>query len=266
MKKFVFTVIIIIALAAAGFFFGWAQFSVPPGSYGVIHSKTHGVDPKIVRSGEFRWVWYKLIPTNVKIAVFKLEPVKFDIRFNSSLPSGSVYANFAGISSDFSWDVKGVMTFKINPDMLVYISELNNLTDQEALDAYIKVAGQNIETFILRTLSATETDNERLENILSGARDIELERNIAALHPEIQDFSFTIQSARFPDFALYHEVRSLYEEFLAKQREIVAQGFGARADSHIAAQLHFDELDRYGQLLTKYPVLLDYMALEKDKE
>jgi len=29
------------------------------------------------------------------------------------------------------------------------------------------------------------------------------------------------------------------------------------------SQLRFEELGKYGELLTKYPILLDYMALEK---
>ena len=74
MKKFLITFFILLILAGVFFFLVWVQFSVPVGSYGVIASKTHGVDPQLVKSGEFRWVWYKLIPTNVKIAVFSPEP------------------------------------------------------------------------------------------------------------------------------------------------------------------------------------------------
>nr|AGS52985.1 hypothetical protein [uncultured bacterium contig00030] len=266
MKKFFFTLLILLILGGAAFFFGWVQFAVPPGSYGVITSKTHGVDPLLVRSGEFRWLWYKLIPTNVKIAVFNLEPVHLNVNFNNTLPSGDSYASFAGIGgADFSWDLRSSISFNINPDMLVQLASQHNLSDQHALDAYIQNLAANIEVNIMRILDTNEIDNSRLENILSGNHDTELEREIAGLFPEIRDFTFTVQSAKVPDFILYRQVRLLYEEFLSKQREVITMGFGARAETHITAQLKLDELERYGELLTKYPVLLDYLTLENIK-
>ena len=266
MKKFFFTLFFLIILGGAVFLLGWAQFKVPPGSYGVVISKTHGVDPVPVRSGEFRWIWYKLIPTNVQIAVFRLDPEKFTVDFSSSLPSGDSYAAFAGLGADFSWTLKAVIAFSIDPDKLVQIVERNNITDQEALDAYSRDIAQNIEIYILRSLVSVETDAQHLEEILSGSPDEEMLEEIAVLYPEIRDFSFTIQSAHFPDFILYRQVRLLYEEFLTKQREFVTAAFGRKAESHIEAQLHFDELERYGDLLTKYPVLLEYLALERSSK
>jgi hypothetical protein len=262
MKKFFFTLFILLIIGGAGFFFGWVQFAVPPLSYGVIKSKTYGVDPTLVRSGEFRWVWFKLIPTNVKIAVFKLQPVRYNMNFNSSLPSGASYASFAGVGADFSWELRAVLSFSINPDRLVSLTIQHGLENQGDLDAYQQDIAKNIEVIIVRTLTSSQIDSQRLENILSGNQDIELEREIGRAHPEIQDFSFTIQSARFPDFILYRQVRLMYEEFLNKQREIVASGFGQRADHLIASRLRIEELERYGDLLTRFPILLEYLELE----
>ena len=263
MKKFFITVILLLIIGGVVFFFGWAQFKVPPGSYGVISSKTHGVDPALVRSGEFRWIWYKLIPTNVNIAVFRLEPVKFPVDFKSSLPSGDTYASFTGLTgADFSWELKAVISFSANPEKLVELVSRQNIADQQALDAYLQDTARNIEIIILRALSSVETDTQRLEKILSGGPDEKIEKEIAEQFPEIHDFSLVIQSARFPDFILYTQLRLIYEEFLAKQREYVTAAFGRKAESHIESQLHFDELERIGELLTKYPVLLEYMTLE----
>ena len=264
MKKFFITLFILIVLGAAAFFFGWAQFSVPPGSYGVISSKTHGVDPELVHSGEFRWVWYKLIPTNVQIAVFRIEPVKFHVDFNSSLPSGDVYASFAGLGTDFSWEFKGEISFTLDPKELVPIVSKSNLTGQEELDAYLQDIALNIEVTILRILSSAETDSLRLEEILAGNPDEEMEKEVKDQFPQIRDFSFVIQSAKYPDFVLYRQVRLLYEEFLAKQREYVTSAMGRRAEIHIDAQFHFSELERCGELLTKYPVLLEYLSMNRD--
>jgi hypothetical protein len=266
MKKFFFTIFILLVLGGIVFMLGWAQYKVPPGFYGVINSKTHGIDPKPVKSGEFRWLWYKLIPTNVEIAVFQIEPVKFDINFSNTLPSGDSYASFAGLGTSFSWELNALLFFSINPDKLVSVVSAHNLKDQEAMDLHLWNVAQGIENLILRTFSSSEIDSIRLENVMAGKRDVELEREIAVLYPEIQDFSLTVQSAKFPDFILYREVRLLYEDYLKKQRELVTAGFGRRAENHIASQLHFEELERYGELLTKFPVLLEYLSLEQKKQ
>jgi hypothetical protein len=267
MKKFLITLFILAVLGGVGFLIGWVQLSVPPGSYGVINSKTHGVDPQIVKSGEFRWVWYKLIPTNVQITVFRLETVKFKLDFNSSLPSGNSYAEFAGLTAkDFSWNLSGEASFNIDPDKLISIVTQNNIINQEDLDSYLDDIARNIKIIILRTLTSVDTDSARLEKLLSGNSDTEMEHEIKTRFPEIRDFSFVIISAVFPDFVLYRQVRLLYEEFLAMQREYVTAGFAKRAETHIETQLRFGELERYGELLTKYPILMDYLAMIREKD
>jgi len=266
MKKFFFTIFILLVLGGAVFLLGWAQYNVPPGSFGIINSKTHGVDPIPVHSGEFRWLWYKLIPTNVEISVFNLEPVKFDINFNSTLPSGDNYAAFAGLAANFSWELSATGSFNINPDMLVYVVSNRNIKDQASFEAYLWDTSQNIKNLILYTFSSSETDSERLENVMTGKRDTALEREIADLYPEIKDFSLTVKSVKFPDFVLYREVRLLYEEYLKKQREFVTASLGKRVENHIEAQFHFEELERYGELLTKFPILLDYLSIENKKQ
>jgi hypothetical protein len=267
MKKFIITLFILAVLGGVGFLIGWVQISVPPGSYGIINSKTHGVDPQVVQSGEFRWVWYKLIPTNAQITVFRLETVKSAIDFNSSLPSGNSYAEFAGLTAkDFSWNLSGEISFSIDPDKLISLVSQNNITTQESLNAYLDDITRNMKIIILRTLTSVDTDSVRLEKLLSGSHDTEMEKVIKNRFPEIRDFSFVIISAAFPDFVLYRQVRLLYEEFLAMQREYVTAGFAKRAETHIETQLRFGELERYGELLTKYPILMDYLAMTMGKE
>jgi hypothetical protein len=267
MKKFLITLFFLVVIGGVVFFIGWVQLAIPVGSYGVINSKTHGVDPRVVQPGELRWVWYKLIPTNVQIAVFRLEPAKFPVNFGSSLPSGDIYASFAGLAStDFSWNLNGEITFSIDPDKLTSLVSRHNLTGQEDLDAYLQETAQDIKVIFLRTLSTAETDNLRVERILSGSQDMEIEREIRNSFPEILGFSFVVTSARYPDFILYRHVRLLYEEFLQRQREYVSATSGVRAESHIEAQFRFIELERYGELLTKYPVLLEYLAMNKEGE
>jgi hypothetical protein len=264
MKKFFITLLILVILAGIAFMFGWAQFSVPPGKYGVINSKTHGIDLKPVHSGEFRWIWYKLIPTNVKIAVFSLEHNNYPVNFNSSLPSGEIYASFIGLTNtDFSWNLNGELGFRLDPEMLTSVVIQNNISNQGDLDEYLQFVTQNIQILLLRLLSSQGTDSVRLEQLMSGNPDADLLREIRENFPEICDFSIKIQSAKYPDFVLYRQLRLIYEEFLSSQREYAMSSFGKRAENYIEAQLRFEELERYGDLLTRYPILLEYLAMEK---
>jgi hypothetical protein len=266
MKKFFITLLILVILGGAVFFIGWVQLAVPPGSYGIIQSKTHGIDPVPVRSGEFRWVWYKLIPTNVKIAVFRLTPQKFSIDFDSSLPSGGSYASFAGLSdADFSWNLNAEISFNLDSEKLVTLAAEQKAVDQETLEAYIQETVQDIKVIILGALSSAETDASRIERLLSGSSDAEMEKEVYYRFPEIRDFSFVTLNAKYPDFVLYKQIRLLYEDFLEKQREYVTAGFARRAENHIEAQFRFWELEQYGELLTKYPVLLEYLSMNLDK-
>jgi len=245
--------------------FGWVQFSVPPGKYGVVSSKTHGLDLKPVKSGEFRWIWYKVIPTNVKISIFSLDQNVYPINFNSSLPSGNAYASFVGISNaDFSWNLHGEISFALDPDMLVPIASQNNLSNQEELDSYLKNKAKNIEILLLRLLSSSGNDSTRLELLMSGNQDPQLEKEISVNFPEINDFSIKIYTAKYPDFVLYRQIRQIYEDFLKSQREYISSSFGKMAESHIQTQLRFEELERYGDMLTRYPILLDYMRMEHE--
>jgi len=260
MKKFLIVFIILLILGGTAFFFGWVQLLVPPGQYGVINSKTHGIDQKVIQSGEFRWVWYRLLPTNVKITVFKIEQSKFPIKFNSTLPSGRTYASFVGLSdTDFSWDIQGEISFILNPNKLASLAAQHNITDQDELDAYQRKIAQDIEVFLLHSISAAASDNERLELLMAGSIDAQMEREILNKFPQIKDLSLSIHSAKYPDFILYRQLQLLYEEFLVKQRESISFAFNRRAETVLETQLHFEELERYGELLTRYPILLDYL-------
>jgi len=265
MRKFLLTLLILIIFGGAVFVLGWVQFSVPPGKYGVVSSKTHGLDPKLVQSGEFRWIWYKIIPTNVKISIFSLDQFKYPINFNSSLPSGNTYASFVGLAnSDFTWNLQGEMSFSLDPDTLVAVAEQNNLTNQDELNTYMENLAKNIEVLILRLVSSSGNDSSRLEQVMSGDPDAQLGQEIIANFPEIKDFTLKIYSAKYPDFVLYREIRLIYEGFLKSQRDYITSSFGKRAESHIETQLRFDELERYGDMLTRYPILLDYLRMGQE--
>jgi hypothetical protein len=260
MKKVFISGLIIIALGGTGFFLGWAGLKLPPGAYGVMRSKTHGVDPWVLREGEFRWIWYKLIPTNTSTIVFTLDPVDLPVRLAGTLPLGDTYASLAGLTADFSYELTGSLSFTLKPEILPSLAAEQGIGDQDALERFEKQLGEKITALALEGL------NGRAEGGSFGglAESAEFVRGLVlAAFPELERFSCDFQTARFPDFALYNSAKALYEAYIARQQELLHEDIAASAGRNLNFRIRFDELERYGELLTKYPILLDYLSLER---
>ncbi|WP_010255536.1 hypothetical protein [Treponema primitia] len=262
MKKVVGLLIILI-LAGAAFFFGWAQLPVPPGSYGVIRSKTHGVDTILIREGEFRWIWYKLIPTNTVTLVFTLNPVSRTISADGNLPSAETYAAAAGINADFSYELGALISFTLRAASLPSLVREKGLDGQESLENYENELAEKLDFFVLERLEAYALDLKFTQGPVKTAAAARLETEILQAFPDIENFSCTVQNIKLPDLALYNTARSIYEEYLDKQKEFLKTEMAGQAERSVNSLFRFDELEKYGELLTKYPVLLQYLALPR---
>jgi hypothetical protein len=266
MKKFLVTLLMLIIIAALGLFFGWAQLGVPPDAYGIIRSKTHGIDEQLVKAGEFRWIWYKLIPTNVTTTFFRLNPVHHEFSTYNLLPSAQVYSAFAGIEESFSWEIHASFSFCLQPEALVTLAAEQNITSQDDLSHYEKDIAEQIMAFILHRISADNESFREIEDLLNKEDSPELARAIQAQFPLITNFSIMVKSAQFPNFALYKMVKGLYEDYIALQKDYISGDLREKAQNRVESYRRFDELEQYGALLTRYPILLEYMALEnKDR-
>ena len=265
MKKFLLFLVFLIILGGTAFFFGWAQLTVPPGSYGIIRSKTHGLETQVIRDGEFRWIWYKLIPTNVKISVYTINPVKRSIRSSGNLSSGQVYASTAGIEADFSWEISGELSFSLKPEFLPDLTARESIADDEGLRIVEGALAARIENLVLERIRKYANDETgTLDTIVFASSLPELNREIESLIPEIENFSCTIQNLRLPDYALYQSVKSLYQEYMARQSAVLALDITREAERRINSKIRLEELTQYGELLTKYPILIEYLAVEKE--
>jgi len=266
MKKFFITLLFFIILAGAIVFFGWAQLGIPPDAYGIIQSKTHGLYPHLVQPGEFQWIWYKVIPTNTMTTVIRLNPVNYNFTAENTLPSGKVYSTFAGIDEDvFFWRINAAISFTISPDALIPLFSANTIRSQEELTRYEKDITEQIEGFILRCIQQ-EDNSIQIETLLKEGENPWFEREILKQFPYLSDFSLKIKSAKFPDFLLYRQTKGLFETYIAAQKAYATGDVRERAKNRIDSMLRFDELELYGALLTKYPILLEYLSLENGKK
>ena len=263
MKKFLIILLILIAAGAAGFFAGWTQFAVPVGSYGVMRSKSHGLETKTIMPGIPAWVWYKLIPTNVKISVFTT--VLRSVSFNTEgiLPLSNVYTGFTGLKADFDYAIEAVLHYKLNPKSLPEFVSKHNIFTQDELEVYLGTLDESIEMFvvsrlgdfaggesIIKTLESDEGEKAWLGMLSAEFPFFEWERAIFYLKKE-------------PDFELYAEAKSLYVQYLDRQREILWDETALQAGGRVISQFRLDELEKYGEMLTRYPILLDFLKIEQ---
>jgi hypothetical protein len=261
MKKFFTVLIILIALGAVCFFIGWAQIAVPHNAYGILRSKTHGIYRQTIADGKFTWLWYRLIPANTNIAVFNIKNQTVPVEAAGTLPQAEVYTSFVGLKTSFSWQVSGSASFTINPEMLPLLAEHFHISNQTELDAYTAELCSQIEPFIEQRLAYYCEQPDALEQINSDGGYEQLNNDIRTAFPYISALSCSLNVKQFPDYSLYNSAKSLYDEYISHQRDILNAQVSANAAERINAQFRLDELARYGELLTKYPILLDYLKL-----
>ena len=264
MKKFLLFLLFLIIIGSIGFFFGWTQFNVPIGSYGVMRSKTHGIDPEVIREGEFRWVWYKLIPTNVEIKVFTPALVSRETRLTGSLTSGNVYAAAAGVNTDFSWVFYTDYSFSIRPDNLPLLSSAEILNSQEDLEALEQDYALRLESFIQRHVYSLLVNDSAIQTLFITGNLPEIAGEIQTAFPELEHISCNFRVVQYPDIQLYNNLKELYEEFLAAQRRILESDLTLRAEYHVNSRLRFGELEKYGELLSRFPVLLEFFTMDNE--
>jgi hypothetical protein len=263
MKKLLINVAVLLTAGAAVFFLGWAQFGVAPGAWGVLRSKTHGIDKQVIREGRFRWVWYKLIPTNVSTSVFTINGMTIPMEISGTLPSGDVYSAVAGLKTDFSYHLSVTLTCRLRGEALPALAERENLLGQEDLDRYTARLTTEIENHARILLWAYGENERALKESQTTGTIRALETDLQRAFPDMENFSCTLKTLRFPDFILYEEIRRLYRDYVAAQRDNLQGETAALAVEAIRERRRLDELANYGELLTKYPLLLQYLALER---
>jgi hypothetical protein len=262
MRKSVVAFFLLVIASAAVFFVGWVQFSVPPNSYGVLRSKTSGVDPVVLRNGHFRWAWERVLPTNATIELFRIEAIERDIKANGTLPSAEVYSTMTGSTTDFSYEITGKLAFMTKSESLPILVAERAVSDQAALDAWEERTAAEITDFIARRLRAYAEDPAELDRILGAGSTPRLIADIERAFPDVESVSCVVKTARFPDLALYRMAKGLYEYYLQRRRSIIAASASEAATADVKSRLRFEALERYGELLEKHPILLKYLAIE----
>jgi hypothetical protein len=262
MKRFVFTLVLLIVVSLAVFMFGWVSLRLEPGRYAVLVSKTGGVDPGVLRSGAFRWTPAALLPTNLKLLSFTLSDVERLVESGGTLPSAEVYKEFMAGDPDFTWAVSVRVRSTVLPDSLPALVEGFGLVDEEGLSAWLAtetdLAVAGLRAAILRLAGTREGAGQ----LMSGEAEAGLKASLEASHPDLSVRSLAIVSAKVPDLALYESARALYLGYMENYRASVEPALTRASSLAAEEQVRMEVLRRYGDLLERYPDLIDYLAIE----
>ena len=211
MKKFLISLFILIIFSAFVFFFGWTQYRVKPGEFGVVFSKTNGIDETPIQNGEFSWYWQFLLPTNAILKTFSVQPIFVTKQIKGTLPSGEFYASF-NQKETFDYSFEFSMSLTVSEQNVITLLKENKITTQNDLSQYISNCADTIAqlaaSFYLKKIQ--DNPNFRLESV---KRD-ELLREIKFYEdcPLIELMNFSLVSSKVPDFELYDKLKLRFFE------------------------------------------------------
>jgi regulator of protease activity HflC (stomatin/prohibitin superfamily) len=261
MKKTIVILIILAILGGVVFGFGYVPLRVEPGTEVLIFSKTSGWDSAPLPAGTFAWRWQLLIPRNVSIYSFSSEPRRVSVSTRTALPSADLYREYLEGTPLLEERINLRLRYRISDEGLRSIAPSG--LGEEGLTPWY----EDFDDQLTRT--TTETVSETLQSLLSdgdpGSLSQELleaiEREIAEKHPDVVLESVILEDIAVPDLVLYQLGRETYLEIQEVRRrtleEATVQSTAARAQQ----SERLETLARYGEILDKHPVLLEYLEI-----
>ena len=261
MKKFIFWFVFFIIITAVVLFFGWVR--VPENSVALGFSTITGYDNTLMESGRLNWRWQKLIPKCYVLKIYPLKTVSTEVSVVQTLPSGDLYASEMPGKPDFSFAVKYAVSYKIKEDSLYNLATSGMISDGGLETFYDKV-----KELIRNGASAllVEEMAKAIDGNAFSQKDLEngVKARIGGQLSDVEIISFETVEANFPDIELYKKAKARYLEILKKQQELSARqekemaGFNNKIDNQI------DLLKKYGDLLTQYPILIEYFKSKNE--
>ena len=260
-------ILVIVLLAGAGlvFFFGWTQFSIPAGKYGVMLSKSGGYYQKVITPGQLTWRWERLIPTNARIFVFDLAPRQVHYTAEGALPSADQYSKVLNIKDNFSWSFSVDALVTLKPEYLVAAVTKNGLQTQEGLETAIDSGAQAaLQTLMYRYVSELLDNPYEYQQVktdyhaLSEKIKSELSKTIG---PEFLIEDITLSKIVIPDIHTYKLAEQSYNLYEQQREMLLAETAAKEAQYAASEQFQIDRLTKWGDFLAKYPHIIELIAV-----
>ncbi len=264
MKKFLLWLILIIIVGSVIFYIGWTQYRLDQDMYGVIYTKTSGYFEEPIESGHFSWSGWRLIPGNLTITQIPSSSRSISIRAKKTLPAADSYKMMVIGDPVFSYDADITISYSLEKGSVVAlvssygVNELNSTTWFLAKDEMVRSIALEIITdyFIHKDVSASK---DMISEDIKGYLSTQIKTYFTELN--INDISMTFNS--LPDFEIYSQAKKSYEEMVELKNETLADAILQSPEMITENMLYIDKLQNYGQLLSQYPILLEYLRIEQ---
>lgn len=264
--KAVLGILLLLCVAGAIFVAGWIQLLLPHATYAVLFSKTGGLDRRVIAAGTFVWRWERVIPNNVTLFVFEVQPYSVETLVSGELPSADAVAGMLPGSADFHYQATVAVTFSVRPEALPQLVVDAGLTP-ERLPQWTETQGADLARAALELLQRRGAAAALPDADATEAELVEL----AAGFPHLQIAGVRFTDLRLPDLEIYERGRQAYLALIDAQYEArraaaidLAGEFerdrAAQETRRAAAQV----LREYGALLQEYPILIQFLALQSD--
>jgi hypothetical protein len=263
-KAFLITLIVLVVLGGVAFYFGWIQIHLPANTYAVIFTKTSGFDNHVIRPGTFVWRWERLIPSNLTLYRFNLEPYQSEQSVQWALPSADLYSAVLPNSPSFTLKARVLSTFELRPESLPALVEKQGLRPDK-LDSFYQQQAQELASLVLKDVQGLPP-----ERLVDPALAPGLLQELSGQLPDLALRSLRLQDLQLPDLTLYALAQQSYRSLVEARDRARNEAQSRLAEQEAAAQGLkteqagvLDLLGEYGKLLNQYPILLKAMAVDR---
>lgn len=254
---------IVLVLLVVGFLAGWLQLALGPDTWGVLASRGGAVEPAVVAPGGFTWRIARLVPGLLTLHRFPLAVQRTDQPVTASLPSGPAWSSLAGQPIDFSFDIRLSVRYRIRPTALPDLVRTGGLRPDNLADWYEAVNAE-----IPRQTRDIALDTGRAASgpadSLAGAISAELPDRF----PYLELLTVTPVVVKAPDLELYRALKDSGLRVIAAREEsmkaLAPKIAAEEAAEQTAVRRHeasISVLEKYGELLGKYPALIKFLFL-----
>ncbi|AFG37551.1 SPFH domain-containing protein [Spirochaeta africana] len=267
MRKFAVTLILLAMLGATVFFLGWTTFLLEPMHYGVVFSKTGGWDTEVLEPGSFAWHWERLLPTNVTLHQYHIEVQQEMLTIRGELPSARHYARYLDGEPDFSYLIEIDLEWSVEPNALPTIASERNILPDDIERLHASLAGEirrAVEQLLMDRLRTLDDDTVTQPTALSLSAGMVDEVNSQVTQARVRNLA--VVELQVPDIQLYVSGRSLYQEMMNSRREAIQQANAMALFEELIAERQLEALRTYGQVITEYPLLLEYFTLSAQNQ
>ena len=209
--------------------------------------------------------WELLIPTNATLYVCVRR--RYRVSVTRRIPLGpAVCRRVRAVSStDATRSSPSVVTasirYRVSPRGLV--SLVPNGLRPDGLADWLSDTDMRVESLALRIAGNIATDAAEQSTVsLTAAETAQrIEDRLTERMPELSVLGVVVERLALPDLRLYEQGRDTYRTVQAAREQALVQAAQDLAAARAAGDQRISNLERYGRVLTDYPVLLEYLQI-----